>query len=117
MGLYAAKVLISAVVIVAVTELSKRGGTFWGGILASLPLVSILSFLWIYAETKDSGKIADLSWSILWLVIPSLVLFAALPFLIKRGAGFHAALGGAVLMMAGAYLFAAAVARRLGMTL
>jgi hypothetical protein len=35
MTLYLLKVLISALVTVSVTELAKRGDTFWGGVLAS----------------------------------------------------------------------------------
>ena len=58
MTLYFLKVVISAFTIVAVTELSKRGGSFWGGVIASLPLTSLLAFVWLYGETRDTLKIA-----------------------------------------------------------
>ena len=112
MTLYLLKVLISAVVIVAVTELSKRGGTFWGGILASLPLTSLLAFAWLYADTRDTERIASLSWNIFWLVIPSLTLFVALGVLLKRGISFAIALPISVIAMVAAYLGMAAVLRR-----
>jgi uncharacterized membrane protein (GlpM family) len=117
MTLYFLKVLISALVIVAVTELSKRGGTFWGGVLASLPLTSLLAFIWLYAETRDTRRVAALSWSILWLVIPSLTLFVALPLLLKRGIGFAVALLTSVALMVAAYLVTAAVLKRFGVTI
>jgi uncharacterized membrane protein (GlpM family) len=117
MTLYLLKVLISALVIVAVTELSKRGGTFWGGVLASLPLTSLLAFIWLYAETRDATRVAALSWSILWLVIPSLTLFLALPLLLKRGIGFAVALPTSVALMVVAYLVTAAVLKRFGVTI
>ena len=114
MALYILKVLISALVIVAVTELSKRGGTFWGGVLASLPLTSLLAFFWLYGETRDLARIASLSWSIFWLVLPSLTLFVALSILLKRGVGFAAAMSISLAVMIVCYLGTAAVIRRFG---
>ncbi len=61
--------------------------------LASLPLTSILAFLWIYIERKDVTAVTSLSHSIFWLVLPSLVFFLLLPLLIKSGIQFYAALG------------------------
>jgi hypothetical protein len=117
MTLYLLKVVVSALVIVAVTELSKRGGAFWGGVLASLPLTSLLAFLWLYGETSDAMKVAALSWNIFWLVIPSLTLFVALPVLLRRGIGFQAALPISIVIMALAYLMTSAVLKRFGVTI
>src|ERR1700682_4262209 len=103
MSLYIIKVVISALVIVGSTELSKRVGVFWGGILASLPLTSLLVFIWLYADTGDTHSIALLSWNIFWLVLPSLTLFAAFPLLLNRGFSFPVALGFAIAVMATAY--------------
>ncbi len=114
MILYILKVLISAVIIVAVTELSKRGGTFWGGVLASLPLTSLLAFLWLYGESGDVARIASLSWSIFWLVLPSLTLFVALPLLLRRGVAFPWALLVSLVVMVLSYLATAALLRRSG---
>jgi hypothetical protein len=52
-----------------------------GGILASLPLTSLLAFIWLYGETGDTGKAASLSVNIFRYVLPSLVLFIVLPVL------------------------------------
>lgn len=117
MTLYLLKIFVSAVVIVAVTELSKRGGTFWGGVLASLPLTSLLAFVWLFAETGDSARVAALSWSIFWLVMPSLTLFVALPLLLKRGVSFAFALPISIVVMVGAYLVAGAILKRFGVTI
>lgn len=114
MTLYLLKVLISALIIVAVTELSKRGGTFWGGVLASFPLTSLLAFIWLYGETRDAIKIAALSWSIFWLVLPSLTLFIALPLLLKRGVNFIAALPLSLALMIAAYFVMSALLKRFG---
>ena len=77
--------------IVAITEATKRMG-FWGALLAALPLLSLISMLWIYWETKDTQKIAAFSLQVFWFVIPSLGLFATLPWLLGRFS-FFASLG------------------------
>jgi hypothetical protein len=85
------KFVLSALIIVCVSELAKRTG-WLGGLVASLPLVSILSLTWLYLETKDMKAVSDLSYSILWFILPSLVLFLILPVLLKRGLPFFGAL-------------------------
>ena len=85
------KIIISALLIWVISEVSRRF-TFWGAVLASIPLISVISFIWIYFETKDIAKITKLSYSIFWLVIPSLVLFLILPVLLKFKLNFFIAL-------------------------
>src|SRR4051794_25498573 len=92
------KFAISAALIVAISEVSKRSSLL-GGLLGSLPLVSLLAMVWLYQDTGDASQVASLSTSIFWLVLPSLILFVALPFLIKRQVAFYPALGLSVLCM------------------
>lgn len=84
---YALKILLSAAVLVAVSELAKRS-SFWGAALASIPLTSLLAFIWLYLDTGDVQRVINLSNGIFWLVIPSLVLFVALPLLLRSGLNF-----------------------------
>ena len=86
------KILITSGLVVAVSEIAKRSSMI-AGILASIPLISVLGFVWLYIDTKDVEKISSLSTSIFWLVIPSLALFVALPILLKKGFGFYPSLG------------------------
>lgn len=109
---YATKFVLSALLIVLVSEISKRSATF-GGLLASLPLVSYLGMIWLYIDTKDAQKVSDLSASIFWLVLPSLSLFIALPLLLKRMA-FVPSMLLATLVMCGCYGLMLVVLRRLG---
>jgi len=92
------KFAISAAVLVGVSEISKRS-SFAGGLLASLPLTSLLAMIWLWHDTHDNEKIAALSTSIFWLVLPSLVLFIVLPLLLKRGVAFSHALGASIAVM------------------
>lgn len=109
----ALKVAITAVVVVAIAEISKRS-TLIGGILASLPLTSLLAFIWIYGETGDVSRIAALSRSIFWYVLPSLVLFVVFPILISRGFGFWPALLAASGLTVAAYAVMTGLLARFG---
>ena len=84
---YATKLLVSALIILAVSELAKRLPGF-AALVASLPLISLLAFIWMWLEGAGNAAIADLSGQIFWLVIPSLLLFVALAFLLRHGVDF-----------------------------
>lgn len=99
---YVVKIALSAGIIVAVSEVSKRS-TFLGGLLASLPLTSVLAMLWLFHDTKDPAKVGTLSISIFWLVLPSLVFFVALPALLKTNLSFYASFAAATAIMLGCY--------------
>lgn len=103
-----AKTLLTALVIVSVSELARRYSVA-AALLASLPLTSILAFVWMYAEQKDTAAVTGLSYSIFWMVLPSLAFFLIFPALIKSGLHFYLALFlsciGMALLYAG-YIFA-----------
>ena len=99
---YALKIILSAVVLVAVSELAKRS-SFLGAALASLPLTSLLAFVWLYLDSGEVQKVTDLSQGIFWLVLPSLVLFVVLPLLLRGGVGFWFSLALSCLATAVAY--------------
>jgi len=81
------KFAATALIVVVVSELAKRS-TLAGAILASVPTVSVLAMIWIYVETRDVDRLAAFSTDIVWLVLPSLVLFGVLPLLLRLGFGF-----------------------------
>ena len=110
---YLLKILIAAVVVTMVSEIAKQSG-FWGAILASLPLTSILAFVFLYYETGDIQKVTELSHGIFWLVIPSLALFLALPFLLKKGVDFYISLLLSCLLTVAAYFAMTFVLKKLG---
>ena len=110
---YALKVIISALLIVAISEITKRS-TALAALLAALPLTSLLAFIWLHVEATPPEKIADLSSQIFWLVLPSLLLFLLLPLLLKQGMGFWLSLGLSVAATAGCYLALLPLLRRMG---
>lgn len=110
------KTLVSALIIVAVSEIARRSSVV-GALVASLPLTSLLAFIWLYRDTGDAAKIAALSTSIFWLVLPSLVLFLSLPALLRRGVHFPSALALATVAMLAAYGAMTGVLRVFGIKL
>jgi hypothetical protein len=110
---YAVKVAITAVLVVAVTEISKRS-TLLGAVLAALPMTSLLAFIWLYWDTGDAVRVANLATSILWLILASLVFFIALPVLIKTGWAFWPSLSLSLAITTIAYLAMTALLRHLG---
>ena len=96
------KLLISSGVIVLVSEIAKKN-TYLGGLIASVPLVSVLSMIWLYIDTKDIESVRNLSNSILWMVIPSISLFISLPILLKSGTGFYLSIFLSIIITIGCY--------------
>jgi hypothetical protein len=99
---YGLKIIFSAAVLVAVSELAKRS-SFLAATLASLPLTSLLAFIWLYLDTGEIEQVSTLSQGIFWLVLPSLVLFVVLPLLLRSGVGFWLSLFISALTTALAY--------------
>lgn len=112
---YLVKLLISAGLIVVISEVSKRTG-YLGGLIASLPLVSLLAIGWMWFETHDGARIAEFSRGVFWFVLPSLLFFVLLPWLLPK-IGFYAALTVACVATAAGYAVMAAAFARAGITL
>jgi uncharacterized membrane protein (GlpM family) len=116
MTYYAIKLLISAALIVFISEVSKRSPS-WGGVIASLPVVSLLALGWLYHDTHDIAKVAALARSTLWFVLPSLAFFLLFPLLLERGRGFGISLAVAVAATAACYMVMAFILKSAGVKL
>ena len=97
------KALISAVIIVCVSELAKHHPGL-GGMVASLPLVSVLGMVWLWRDTRDPVRMAAHAGATFWFVLPSLPMFLVIPALLARGMPFWAALGLSCALTIGLYL-------------
>lgn len=92
MATFLIKILITAILVAAISELGKRS-TLAGALLASLPLTSLLALMWLYRDTGDALQAAALARGIFWLVLPSLAFFLVFPAGVKAGWGFWPAMG------------------------
>ena len=110
------KFVVSAALIVAISEIAKRS-SFLAAILASIPLVSVLAMIWLYVETREVEKVAVLATGIFWLVIPSLVLFLSLPVLLRAGLHFYVSLPLSIGLTATAYFLMLLALRQAGIQL
>lgn len=109
------KYLLTAGVVVLVSELAKRSDKL-GGLVAALPLVTVLTLIWLYVEQQPVSKIANHAWYTFWYVIPTLPMFLAFPLLLPRIGFWPTLLACIVITMICFGLFAVAV-RRFGIEL
>ena len=77
------KYLLTAAVVVLVSEVAKRSDKL-GGLVAALPLVTVLALIWLYVEDQPQEKIANHAWYTFWYVVPTLPMFLAFPALLPR---------------------------------
>lgn len=68
------KYALTAGIIVLVSEVAKRSDRI-GGLLAALPLVSVLVLIWMKLEGQTQAKIASHTWYTFWYVFPTLPMF------------------------------------------
>ena len=85
--------------------------------ILSLPLISILAFIWLWRDTGDSERIAALAQSTFWFVLPTLPMFLVLPALLRNGMGFWPALGLACLITLALYAATVWTLGRFGISL
>jgi hypothetical protein len=111
---YAIKIFISASLIVLISEIAKRS-TGFAALVASLPLTSLLAFVWLGVEGAEPEKIAELSSQIFWLIVPSLVLFPLLAVLLRAGTNLWVSLAVASAATALAYLALLPVLKKFGL--
>ena len=85
------KIVVNAALITGITEVVKRS-IVAAALLGALPLVSIISMIWMHVEGRGSDQIAEYSTATFWLVLPTLPMFLVFPAMVKAGAGFWMAL-------------------------
>ncbi|HYD78538.1 MAG TPA: DUF3147 family protein [Paucimonas sp.] len=109
------KYLLTAAVVVLVSEFAKRSDKL-GGFVAALPMVTVLALIWLYIERQPQEKIANHAWYTFWYVVPTLPMFLAFPALLQRLGFWMALLAGVAITVVCFGLFALAV-RRFGIDL
>lgn len=111
---YALKLCVSASLIVLISEIAKRS-TGFAALIASLPLTSLLAFVWLGVEGAQPEKIAELSGQIFWLIVPSLVLFPLFSMLLRMGVNIWGSLAMASAATVVAYLALLPLLRKFGL--
>lgn len=109
------KYLITAAVVVLISEVAKRSDKL-GGLVAALPIVTILALIWLYVENQSTEKIANHAWYTFWYSVPTLPMFLAFPWLLPR-IGFWPTLGASVVITIVCFGLFAMLVRRFGIEL
>ncbi len=84
------KYLITAAIVVLVSEVAKRSDKI-GALIAALPVVTSIVMLWMFIELKGEEQVERIgshAWYTFWYVIPTLPMFLVIPVLLKRGMHF-----------------------------
>ena len=99
------KAALSGLIAAGVAEIARRYPG-WGGLVASLPLTSLLAMIWLWRDTSgDGAQVAALSASIFWFILPSLPMFVMIPALRRAGVGFWATMTASIVATLALYAF------------
>ena len=109
------KYFITAAVVVLVSEVAKRSDKL-GGLIAALPMVTVLTLIWLYVENQPASKIANHAWYTFWYVVPTLPMFLDFPTLLPRY-GFWPSLLACVFITIVSFALFAVIVRRFGIEL
>jgi len=109
------KYAVTAGVIVVVSEVAKRSDRL-GALISSLPMVTVLTLIWLHFEKQPSAKIENHAYYTFWYVLPTLPMFLLFPYMHTRF-GFWSALGLSAIITVMAFAVTALVLKRFGINL
>ena len=109
------KYLITAGMVVLISEIAKRSDK-WGGFVAALPLVTLLTLVWLYIENQSQDKIAKHAYYTFWYVIPTLPMFLLFPYALPK-IGFWMTIGACVALTVLSFGLFVLVMRQFGIDL
>lgn len=109
------KYLITAALVVLASEAAKRSDRF-GGFIAALPMITLLTLVWLHIERQPDARLANHAWYTFWYVVPTLPMFLAFPWLLHR-LGFWWTLGACALLTIACFAAFAVVLKRCGIDL
>ena len=110
------KAALSGVIVLLVSEVAKRYPG-WGGLIASLPLISILGIVWLWTDTGDNDRIARHAEATFWFVLPSLPMFLVFPALLRWNIAFWPALAASSVLTIALYAMMLWLLPKFGITL
>lgn len=113
---YIVKLLVSAGIIVLISELSKKLPLL-ASLVASLPLISVLGMIWMYGEKVETEKIAAHAEGTFWYVLPSLPMFLVIPWMMKKGISFPASLSAGIFLTGILYFLMTRMLAKFGLNL
>jgi hypothetical protein len=109
------KYLITAAIVVLVSELAKISDKL-GAFIAALPLITVLSLIWLFIEKQPMSKISNQSYYTFWYVIPTLPMFLLFPYLLPK-LGFWVSLFTCIVFILVIFYFYTILLKQFGLNL
>jgi hypothetical protein len=109
------KYAITAFLVVLISEVAKRSDKL-GGLIGALPMVTVLTLIWLWFEGQGESKISNHAWYTFWYVVPTLPMFLLFPYLLPR-MGFWPTMGASVVVTVAGFAAFAFLVRRFGIEL
>ena len=110
------KAALSGILVAIISEVAKRYPGF-GGLIASLPLVSVLGMIWLWRDKPDAANMASHAEATFWFVLPSLPMFLLIPAMLRNGFGFWVSLAAGCVLTIALYALMVWAGPRLGLRL
>ncbi len=110
------KYLITAGIIVAVTEVQKVNDRL-SALLIALPITSLIAMVWMHYEKQEPTRIANHAEMTFWFVLPTMPMFLLLPWMLRQGMGFWSALGLNCLITIGLFYLTVWIGKKFGLEL
>ena len=95
---YLIKIIVATLVIVLVTELSKKD-TKLAALLLALPIISFTAYTMIWFESKDADRIAKLANENFIYVLPVMPVLPLFSWLLKHGFGYFTSMIMVIIIM------------------
>ena len=95
---YLIKIIVATLVIVLVTELSKKD-TKLAALLLALPIISFTAYTMIWFESKDADRIAKLANENFIYVLPVMPVLPLFSWLLTHGFGYFTSIIMVIIIM------------------
>ncbi len=110
------KAALSGILIALASETARRFPGL-GALIVSLPLVSVLSMIWLWHDTRDVERLASHSIGTIWFLAPSIPMFFTIPAMLRAGWGFWPSLLAGCALTIALYLAMVWIGPRFGLKL
>jgi hypothetical protein len=110
------KLLVSAAIIVLVNKVQLVNDRL-SALLIALPFTSLIAMIWMQHAGQSAERVANHAEGTFWFVLPSLPMFLILPWMLRSGWGFWAALAANCVLTIGFFWLTVFILRRFGIDL
>jgi hypothetical protein len=110
------KLFLSALIIVVVTKIQLVNDRL-SALLIALPLTSLVAMIWMHVGGQSSQRLANHAEGTFWFVLPTLPMFLIIPWMLRNGWGFWAALVANCVITVVLFWLTVIVLRRFGIDL